>query len=137
MLSFQSPALLMELGHCIHLFLTLLSLCCCPGFSSVVASSGCSPVVVKGLLTAVVSPPAERGRWGTRASADVAYGLRICSSRLQRAGSKAVVKGLSRFAGPHVGSSGIRDRTPCLLCLLHWQVYSLPRSHQGFEEQVF
>ena len=136
MLSFLSPALLMELGHCIHLFLTVLSLCCCPGFSSGVASSGCSPVVVQGLLTAVVSTPAEHGCWGTQASADVAYRLRICSSRLQRTGSRAVVKGLSCFVGLHVGSSRIRDPTPCLLCLLHWQVDSLPQSHQGFE-QVF
>ena len=118
----------MELGHRIHLFLTVLSLA---------ASGGCSPVVGQGLLTAAISPPAERGRWGTRASADIAHGLRICSSRLQRTGSKAVVKGLSRFAGPQVGSSRIGDPTPCLLCLLYWQVDSSPWSHQGFEEQVF
>ena len=125
----SEPSSAMELGHCIYLFLAVLSLA---------ASGGCSPVVAQGLLlTAAISPPAELGHWDTRASADIAHGLRICSSQLQRTGSKAVVKGLSRFAGPQVGSSRVGDPAPCLLCLLHWQVDSLPWSHQGFEEQVF
>ena len=40
-------------------FLAVLGLCCCPGFSLLVASGGHSPVAVCGPLLAVVSSVAE------------------------------------------------------------------------------
>ena len=40
---------------CIHLFLAVLGLHCCVGFSLAVVSGGSSPVVVQGLLIAVTS----------------------------------------------------------------------------------
>ena len=42
-------------------FLAVPGLCCCVGFSLVVASRGYTLVVVCGLLTAVASPIAEYG----------------------------------------------------------------------------
>ena len=78
------------------------------------------------LLTAVPSLATEHGLWGT--------GFSSCSTWAQQL----------RFLGPgaqaqylwctglvaswHVGSSGMRNPTPCLL---HWQVDSLSLSHQG------
>ena len=43
----------------IHLFLDVLHLYCCKGFSLVAASRGCSLVAVHGLLIAVASLVAE------------------------------------------------------------------------------
>ena len=43
----------------IHLFLDVLHLHCCKGFSLVAASRGCSLVAVHGLLIVVASPAAE------------------------------------------------------------------------------
>ena len=83
----------------------LLSLCCCVGFSQVVASRGYSLDAVRGLLIAMVSLAAEL--WGERASIVVAHGL-----------SCSLVCGIF----PDQGSN---------LCLLHWQAVSLPLSHKG------
>ena len=44
-----------------YLFLAVLGLCCCTGFSLVVASGGYSPVAVHGLLIVVASLVAELG----------------------------------------------------------------------------
>ena len=44
-----------------YLFLAVLGLCCCTGFSLVVASGGYSPVAVPGLLIVVASLVAEPG----------------------------------------------------------------------------
>ena len=52
---------------------------CCPGFSPVGASGGCSPVVCR-LLIAVASPVAERGLQGAQASAGAVRGLSSCGS---------------------------------------------------------
>ena len=43
----------------IYLFLAVLGLCCCAGFSLAAASRGYSLVVAQGLLIAVVSPVVE------------------------------------------------------------------------------
>ena len=51
----------------IHLFLAVLGLRCCAGFSLVAERRGCSPAAAQELLTAVASL--------------VAYGLSSCSSR--------------------------------------------------------
>ena len=45
----------------ICLFLAVFCLCCCEGFSLVVASGGYSPVAVQDLLIAVASPVVEHG----------------------------------------------------------------------------
>ena len=52
-------------------------------------------------------------------------GLVVAAPGFQRVGSVVVVHGLRCFA--HVGSSWTREGS----CLPHWQVNSLPLSHQG------
>ena len=47
----------------IYLFLTVLHLCCCMGFSLVVASEGYSPVAVCGLLVVVASLVEDHGHY--------------------------------------------------------------------------
>ena len=44
-----------------NLFLAVLGLCCCVGFSLIAMSRGYCPVVVRGLLIAVASPVAQHG----------------------------------------------------------------------------
>ena len=44
-----------------YLFLAVLGLCCCVGFSLIAMSRGYCPVVVRGLLIAVASPVAQHG----------------------------------------------------------------------------
>ena len=48
----------------IYVFLSMLSFCCCAGFSLVVASRGYTLVVVRGLLIVVASLVAEHGALG-------------------------------------------------------------------------
>ena len=48
----------------IIIILAVLGLRCYEGFSLVVVSEGCSPVVVPGLPTAVASLVADHGHWG-------------------------------------------------------------------------
>jgi len=43
-----------------YLFLAVLGLCCCTGFSLVVANGGCSLLAASRLLTAVVPVPEHR-----------------------------------------------------------------------------
>ena len=94
------------------LFLAVLALRCCAGFSLVAERRGCSLAVEQELLVAVASL--------------VAYGLRSCSSRALSTSSAVVVHGLSCSA-----ACGIFLDQGSNLCLLHWQVDSLPLSHQG------
>ena len=89
------------------LFTAVLGLHCCAGFSLVVASRGCSLILVCRLLNAVAFLVAEHGLQGAPASVVVAHRL-----------SCSVACGIL----PDQGSNP---------CLLHWQVYSLPPSHQG------
>ena len=51
----------------VNLFLALLFLHCWMGFSPVVASRGCSPAVVQGLLAAVAPLVAEHRLQGVKA----------------------------------------------------------------------
>ena len=50
-----------------YLFLAVLGLCCCVGFSPVAANGGYSLLAVSGLLTMAASLVAESGLSGTRA----------------------------------------------------------------------
>ena len=47
----------------LFLFLAVLGLCCCAGFSLVAVSESYSLVAVCGLLKVVASPVAEHGFW--------------------------------------------------------------------------
>ena len=51
----------------IYLFLAVLGLCCCAGFSLAAASRGYSLVVAQGLLVAVVSPVVEHRLYSVQA----------------------------------------------------------------------
>ena len=74
------------------LFLAVLGLHCCMGFSLVVKSRGYSLVVVHGLLIVRASLVAEHGLQGAWASVTAAHGLSSCSSlehKLHSCGSQA------------------------------------------------
>ena len=58
-----------------YLFLAVLGLCCCTGFSLVVLNKGCSPAVGSGFLVAVASLAVEHRRQGAQASVAAAPGL--------------------------------------------------------------
>ena len=45
-------------------FMSVLSVCCCTGFSLAVESCGYSPAAVRGLLTAVASLVVKHRLWG-------------------------------------------------------------------------
>ena len=59
----QRPGYLWQLSshNFIYLFVAVLGLLCCTGFSLAALSGGYSPVVVRRLLTAEASPVGERG----------------------------------------------------------------------------
>ena len=93
--------------------------------SPIVAVSGSySLVAVLRLLVGVASLVAEHGLQGMWASVVVACGL-------QRAGSIVVAHGLSCST-----TGGIFPDQGLNMCLLHWQVNSLPLSHQGSPENL-
>ena len=73
-------------------------------------------VAVRGLLIAVASLAAEHGFWGMQASVVSAPGI----------GSAVVVHRLSCSAACEIFLDQALNP-----CLLHWQVDSLPLSHQG------
>ena len=102
-----------------YLFMAVLDLCCCAGFSL---------VAVHLLLLAVAPPVAEHRLQGTQTSVAVACGLSSCAST----GSVAVAHrpscSVTRGIFPDQGSNQ---------CLLHWQADSLPLSHQGSPPQRF
>ena len=56
----------------LSLFLTVLGLCCCMGFSRVAVSGGYSLAVVHGLLISMASLVTEHGLWVAQASVVVA-----------------------------------------------------------------
>ena len=93
-----------------YLSLAVLGLCYYVGFSLV---TGFSLVAVCGLLLAVASLVAEHGLEGALATVVGAYGL-SCST--------ACGSFLDQGSNP---------------CLLHWQVDSLPLSHQGSPDLAF
>ena len=98
----------------------MLGLCCCVGFSLVVASRGYSPVAVRGLLITVPSLVAEHGLEGVWASVFVAHGLMRMASGLSSCDAGC---SCSR-AGGIFQDQGLNP------CLLRWQVNSLPLSHE-------
>ena len=63
-----------------NFFLAVLGLCCCVGFSLVVASRSYTLVAVRGLLVAVASLVAEHRVCGIWASVVVARGLSGCGA---------------------------------------------------------
>ena len=101
----------------ISLYLAVLGLHCCAGFSLVVMSWGyslwlCTGFSLQWLLL-----------WSTGFRVQTSV---VVAPRFQRTGSTLVVHGLScseaRGIFPDQGSNP---------CLLHWQLDSLPLSHQG------
>ena len=84
------------------------------GFSLVAASGGYFLVGVHGLLSAVASPDAEHGPWGSWVSIVAAPWL--LEHRLSSCGAPGLV------APQHVGSSWIRDRTR-VSCIGMWILY--------------
>ena len=94
--------------------LFVLGLHCCAGFSLVVARGGCSLIAERQLLAAVASRAVE-------------HGLQACEhQQLQHAGLVVAALGLS--CPKACGIFPDRGSDPCLL---HWQMDSLPLSHQG------
>ena len=65
---------------CIYLFLAVLGLPCCSGFSLVAASRGYTLVAVHSPLTVVSSLVSEYGLQGMWASVVAAHGLSCCGS---------------------------------------------------------
>ena len=61
-----------------HLFLVVLGLCFCMGFSLVAMSRGYSLLAVLGFLIAVVSLVAEHKLWRVQASVVVSHRLSSC-----------------------------------------------------------
>ena len=106
-----------------YLFLAVLGLCCCIGFSLVVASRGCSLVTVQRLLSAVASLAAEPRFQGAQ------FQFSSCGSWSLEHSSIVGVHGLS--CSEACGIFLDQGSNPCLL---HWQVDSLPLSHQGNPE---
>ena len=112
--------------NCTYLFLAVLSLCCCMGFSLVVVSRGNSPVVVHDILIAVVSVlcGTESRMLGFQQVQHVSSV--VAAPRLQTTISIVVAHRLSCS-----GACGIFLDQGLNLCLLHWQADSLPLNHQG------
>ena len=94
----------------IYLLLAVLGLHCCSGFSLVVASRRYSLAALCGFLPAVACCRC------TGSKAHTLQQLWILGSRAQL--NSSVACGIFPDQGPD-------------LCLLHWQVDSLPLSHQG------
>ena len=97
----------------ISLFFTVMGLHCCEGFSLVAVRRGYSLVVLCGILIAGASLVVEHGLYSRWASVVVAPGL-----------NSYVVHGLSCSE-----AHGIFLDQGSNLCLLLWQVDSLPLSH--------
>ena len=101
----------------IHLFMAVLGLHCCVGFSLVAARRNYSLVSVSRLLTAVASLVVEHCFSTTRAAVPR---LSLHSS----CGTWAYLLCCSPPRGIFLGQGSN-------LCLLHWQVASYPLNHQG------
>ena len=105
------------------LFLAAQGLCCCMGFSLVAESGGHSlgAVLLSSfrLLTAVALSLRSAGSRHVRASV-------VAACELSTGGSQGLEPRLSSSA-----ACGIFLDQGSNPCLLHWQVDSLPLSHQG------
>ena len=101
-----------------YLFLVaVLGLCCCVGFSLVAESGGCSSYGVQ------ASCHSGFFCCGTRALRHI--GSAVVALMLQSIGLAVVAHRLSSAACGIFWDQGLN------LCLLHWQVDSLPLCHQG------
>ena len=101
----------------IHLFLAVLGLCCCAGFSLVVMTRGYSLVALCRLLIAVACCGAQ-----VLGCSDFSS----CGSKLQSTASIVVAHGLSCSAARGIFLDQVLNPSH-----LHWPVNSLPLSHQG------
>lgn len=102
----------------VYLFLALLGLSCCAGFSVVAVSGGCSLFAVHGLLTTLAFLAAERRLWSIQATVAAAR-------RLRSWGSQAPEHSLSSGGLVAPWRVGLNS------CLLHWRVNSSPLRNQG------
>ena len=100
---------------CIYLFLTVLGLCCCMGFSLVGVSGGLLFTAVCRLLI-VVACLLEHGLWDRQAWVVVAHGLSSCP--FQALEHKLSSYGVGSAAPRHVGSPWIKDRTEPVFLVL-------------------
>ena len=107
----------------------MLGLHRCTGFALVVASRGCSRVVVDGLLISAASL-AEQGLSGTPASVVAARGLSSCGSQTRAQAQWPWPRGSAALR--HMGSSWIRDpaQVPCIgrKILYRWAAREVPTS---------
>ena len=142
--NFQSlffiSVLLQQLSYCVSflffffnnvinqflLFLAVLCLHCCVGFSLLATSRGSSLVVVHGLLIAVASLIVKYGLQGTRALVVAIFLLSSCGSKALEPGSIVVVHGLSCSVA--CGAFLDQGSNPCLR---HCWADSLLLNHQG------
>ena len=83
-------------------------------------------IAVPGPLTVVASLAVERSLQGTQALQLQHTGSEVAAPRLQSPGSIVVAHGLSCST-----ACGIFPDQRLKSCLLHWQMDSLPLSHQG------
>ena len=90
-----------SLKNFLILFLAVLGLCRCAGFSLVAASGGYSPVAVRGLLTVLAFLVVKHRLYSTGAS--------IAVAPRPRAQAQSLCMGLVTLW--HVGSSQTRDQT--------------------------
>ena len=99
-----------------NLFLAVLGLCFCIGFSLFVVSRDYPLAAVRRLLIAVASLIVEHSFWGMGASVSVAHGLSSCGSGLQSTGS---IDMAHRFSRP--AACGIFPEQGWNQCPLHQQ----------------
>ena len=114
-LTYLNTELFFFLNIQFYLFVALLGLHCCVGFSLVVGSRGYSLVVVHGLLFI----EASCGAWALRH-----LGFSSCSSWTLEHRLKVVMQGLSCSV-----ACGIFMGQGSNMCFLHWQANSLLLSH--------
>ena len=95
--------------HFIYLFMAVLGLHCCDGFSLTVVSGDYSLVVVHWLLMDMVSLVVEHRLQGARASVAVAHGLNNCYSWIL---AYLVTQSCTTFLQPHE-QYPIRFLCPC------------------------
>ena len=94
--------------------------------SPAAASAGCSPVVVRRLLTVVAARVAQPWLWSTWASIVVALRLRRCISQAPELGLSSCGTWLNCPTASEIFLE--QGSNPCPL---HWLADSLPLAHQG------
>ena len=97
-----------------YLFLIVLGLHCCQGFSLVADSGGDSLVAVRRLLIAVASLVVEHRLWGMQASVVLVHGFSSCSLRAPKCGLRSC--GTQAQLSPRQVRYQTRVRA-CVLCI--------------------